>query len=803
MPPGKGTPRRPAGIAAIALGAAVCAALPTPALGAVAPPGSGVLSPRLEELAKPGVRDAPPTQQARELGLPADGPGSLLRAGNRVLVEARFDHGAAAAVEGLRAEDAAIVNVSRSYQTVTVAATPDELSQLQRVPRLAVAREVLTPITAASTCPSGAVVSEGEQQLRAGEAGGEARQVFGVDGSGVTVGILSDSFDRATESVAGGEIATHAADDVETGDLPGSTNPCGQTTPVDVLDDSETEGADEGRAMAQIVHDIAPGADLAFATAFAGETAFAENIEKLAKPTGEGGAEASVIADDVAYFEEPFFQEGPVGVAASKVTKERGVSYFSSAGNNNPIDGSGRAIGSWEAPQFRDAGSCPAAVVALSEEFETFEGFGLEASHCMDFNPGAGTDTTFGIAVSAGATLLADLQWAEPWEGAGTDLDAFLIGPEGEVVAGSIDDNVGEGRPFELVGWENETGAPAHVQLVINRYAGGDPRLKIALLQNGGGVSETEYRESSGGDVVGPTIFGHNGGEDVTSMAAIRYDATTEPERYSSRGPVTHYFGPVTGGSTPAAPLPEPQVLSKPDLTATDCGATTFFAFETGGRWRFCGTSAAAPHAAAVAALMLDKVPGAEPSEVHAALVESAAPIGTSGPCAVGAGLVEAVGAVGLLFNGGSGTPPPACEPPESAPWEEIEEEAVVPPPIPVAPVVGSPDSPSRPRAFFRRHPAKVVRTRRRRARVVFRFDASPRPATLLCDVDAGPFHPCPARFVHRFSRGRHAVRVKARNSAGAVGPIAVFRFRVKRVRHGGSTRRVTHRGRVHRVHRL
>jgi Subtilase family len=814
MPPGKGTLRRPAGIAAITLGAIACAAAPASAYAANVPSTSGVLSPRLEELAKPAVSGAPAARQARELGLPREGPGSLLREGNRVLVEARFDEDdVAAGAEDLRSEGAEIVNVSRRYRTVTVAAKPDELAQLQGVRRLTSAREVLAPIAAESPCPSGAVVSEGEQQLHAGEAVGEARQVFGVDGSGVTVGILSDSFNRATESVEGGPIATKQAKDVETGDLPGAANTCsGQSTPVDVLDDSESEGEDEGRAMSQIVHDLAPGADLAFATAFTGEAAFAENIEKLAKPTGEGGAGASVIADDVAYFEEPFFQEGPVGVAVSKVTAEHGVSYFSAAGNDNLIEepepGVQNDIASWEAPAFRDAGSCPSAVAA----FEVEVGFSLHAHHCMDFNPGAGTDTTFGITVSAGATLLDDLQWAEPWEGVNTDLDAFLIGPGGKVVAASWDDNIAEGRPFELIGWENE-GGKAQVQLVINRYAGGSPRLKSALLENGGGVTTTEYPESRGGDIVGPTVFGHGGGEDVTSTGAIRYSTTTAPERYSSRGPVTHYFKPVTGGSTPAEALATPQVLSKPDLTATDCGATTFFAFEVGGKWRFCGTSAAAPHAAAVAALMLDKVPGAEPGEVHAALVESAAPIGASGPCAVGAGLVEAVGAVGLLINHESGTSPAACESPESGPWEEeIEEveETVSPSTSPVAPV-SSPNPPveattrskSRPQASFRRHPGKIVRTRGRKAKVVFRFEANPLPATLLCDVDSGPFHPCPARFAHRFSLGWHTVRVKARDVAGSVGPTAAFRFRVKRVRPGGAgRRRVARRGHVHRSHR-
>ena len=108
--------------------------------------------------------------------------------------------------------------------------------------------------------------SEGDTQL----AAAEARADFGVDGRGVTVGILSDSFDTDPSA------PTRAATDVASGDLPGAANPCGYTDPFSVLDDSlVTEATDEGRGMAQVVHDLAPGARIEFATAFKGEAAFA------------------------------------------------------------------------------------------------------------------------------------------------------------------------------------------------------------------------------------------------------------------------------------------------------------------------------------------------------------------------------------------------------------------------------------------------------------------------------------------------------------------------------------------------
>jgi len=131
--------------------------------------------------------------------------------------------------------------------------------------------------------------------------------------------------------------------------------------------------------MLQIVHDLAPHASLAFATAFKSEESFAQNIERLARPVAAGGAGAQVIVDDVGYFAEPFFQDGPVAAAINKVTAE-GVTYLAAAGNDNLFEGNNE-IASWEAPEYRDSEGCPKAI----EELEGFNG-----DHCMDFDPGPG-----------------------------------------------------------------------------------------------------------------------------------------------------------------------------------------------------------------------------------------------------------------------------------------------------------------------------------------------------------------------------------------------------------------------------
>jgi hypothetical protein len=760
------------------------AALALPS-SAMAMRAAGALSPRLAELAGPGLRDASPQQQARAVGLTVDGLG---RRGKRLLATVRFDHGALAARAELRQAGAQTLAAGGPNQLVTVAATPLQMQAVAKVPGVEGVTLVHSPIAAAATCPSGAIVSEGDVQLKA-EAAREANP--GIDGSGVKVGILSDSFDQATESGQGGAIETHAAEDVESGDLPGP-NGCANASPVEVLSPMSdgSEASDEGRAMTQIVHDLAPGAELAFASAFNGELAFADNIKALAD------AGAKVIADDVFYLEEPFFQDGPVAVAVDEAVEKDDVAYFSAAGNNSLIDKEGHDIASWETPKFRDAGACPPTVRAISA---------LNPFHCLDFNPGLAVDKTFGIEVKPGATLTVDLQWDEPWFGVNTDLDAFLLNAIGNRIAESHEDNTeGSKTPVEILEWENTSSSPRTVQLVVNRFAGGDPRLKFALLENGGGVSATEYPRSSGEDVVGPTIFGHSGAADAISIGAVfrqEIKGKTLLEPYSSAGPVIHDYGPVEG-STPASPIAE-ETISKPDLVATDCVRTTFFADFESGFWRFCGTSAAAPHAAAVAALMLERVPAAESSDVRDALTASATkPSGFGGysACEVGVGLIEAVGALEAVVAKAAGKKP-SCKPPKSevdpeqaqAPGEWGSE---VPPPTPPPSGGGSippttnpeetlpPVTPRPPRTLILQRPLKVIRTTRRRALAVFRFGSNEGDVSFVCRIDGGAFRPCPERLARRFPAGWHLVQVAARNAEGLGDRSpARYRFKVKTIR--------------------
>jgi hypothetical protein len=576
-----------------------------------------------------------PNEQSVRAGLAPSGPGSLsMDANNNPIVEVRVVATSQNVLDELKAHGADILNVSAQYRTVTLAIEPSRLVALSNLASVEYVGEVIRPLTSRDRAPSfnavasapaeivanatcGSVTSEADTQLGAETA----RTQFGVDGTGVKVGVLSDSYARVTSPKS-------AAQDIASGDLPGSGNPCGRTTAVQVVKEDTLAGStDEGRAMLQAVHDLAPGASLAFATANGGEIAFAAQITALQ------AAGATVITDDIGYFNEPFYQDGPIAVAANNA-RAAGAFLTTAAGNDHaPWNG-------YEALAFRPV-ACPAPIPAPGT--------------CHSFN-GAG-DTSYGFTLANNRTANISFQWAEPRFGVTQNFDIFLVNTGTNAVVGqATNNNLASGVPFELISHTNSSGAAESLALFIRQTSGtGTPRLKI-IFPNPGGISNVEYATPTApGDTVGATIYGHVGAAGELAVSATPFNDGTNPESFTSHGPMTFLFGPVNG-TTPASPISP--VTRLPDITATDGGANTFFGNLIGGTFRFFGTSQAAPHAAGVAALMRQKVATATPEQIATALTSTATPM-SGGPAVVGAGRVNAVGALNALAP--TTPPPPTC----------------------------------------------------------------------------------------------------------------------------------------------
>jgi hypothetical protein len=430
-------------------------------------------------------------------------------------------------------------------------------------------------------------VSEGDSAHRADLA----RNSYGIDGAGVTVGVLSDGVDSLVSLVASGDLPAGI------GILPGQAG-----------------SGSEGTAMLEIVHDLAPGASLLFATAFGGQAFFASNILALRN------AGADVIVDDVGYFAEAVFQDDDVASAVDDVVAD-GALYFSAAGNGGNLnDGTS---GVWEG------------------DFNPGQAFNGGVAH--DY--GAGDITN---EVVEDSPSVFTLQWSDALGVSDNDYDLFLTNRRGTVLFGaSTDLQDGAGDPFESIGSGfNDAGR----QLIIVRSPGSQDRY-IHLNANRGRLEH----------VTAGQISGHAAARGAIAAAAVDargksagFDGTESVETFSSDGPRRVFFEADGSAITPGdLSSSGGELRSKPDLAAADCVSTATPGFDP-----FCGTSAAAPHAAAIAALLIERAGGsgvADPSEIDSALRDAARDIEAPGDDRdAGAGIADA-------FDSGGLVPEPEC----------------------------------------------------------------------------------------------------------------------------------------------
>ncbi len=463
----------------------------------------------------------------------------------------------------------------------------------------------------------GKATSQGLGVLRA-----DAVNRMGFDGTGITVGVISDSFDRAKDAT-NYQVATDADQDILNGDLPGPGNPFGHTIPVQVLADASGKDSqlDEGRAMLQIVHDLAPGARLMFHAAGETPETLAAAITSLRSQTAPA---CDVIVDDFGFPEEPFFSDGPAALAAHAATASlllpgHPVVYVSAAGNagDTAYAADFAPVSNADARAGQGAGNLKLDQVPASLTLGGFHNFKMgggkprlaqkvklhgaaEVSFQWDdpFLPGQVTADYNLLVFDQDGNYLADLS--------GTDNNPSL----GTAVE-TVDLPLGSGKDityqFAITRANDGTGLARHLHYVVH---GGDPYIKFMGYNH-------------------PTTFGHSAGAGVIGVAAYAYDRLAEPEAYSSVGPATIYF------DEEGARLATPQVRQQPAVAAVDGVDTSFFPpgpltmtdgspgtdSDKDGLPNFFGTSAAAPHVAAVAALMLQAAGG--PGSLSAAQVQA------------------------------------------------------------------------------------------------------------------------------------------------------------------------------------
>jgi hypothetical protein len=319
--------------------------------------------------------------------------------------------------------------------------------------------------------------------------------------------------------------------------------------------------------MLEIVHDLAPGATLRFSEGFSDKLAFVDSIDCLRD------AGARVIVDDIGFLDEPFFEDGPVSDAVHDAVVA-GVSFHSAAGNSGdthysaPFEGAETADG-------------------------TFHAFA------------AGPDLFDRMDIPPGGTLLCVLQWNDRFGFSANDYDLELWDLKGTPALIDVSENVQSGtqNPLEAVNVRNVSASAAHVGVRVRRESGADRRLKLVCL----GAANLQYRTPAG------SIFGHPSLPDVVAVGAMDVEdfGLNDVEPFSSRGPVDIFF-------------PALEHRDKPDLVAFDGVSTSVCPSAALCFDPFFGTSAAAPHSAAVAALLLSKNACLSPAEVRQKLMAGA-----------------------------------------------------------------------------------------------------------------------------------------------------------------------------------
>ena len=489
-------------------------------------------------------------------------------------------------VRSLGALGAEVTSRNARYRHLGVRARLETLEAIAALPGV----DSIVPesgfITSASRGPgqgaivnTGTVMTQGDVSHRANEA----RANFGVTGSGVKIGVLSDGVGNLAESQATGNLG-----------------------PVTVLAPGT---GNEGTAMLEIIADLAPGAELYFASANGGPASFAQRIHDLR------AAGCDIIVDDVFYFVESAFQDGQIGtsptnggiiIQAVKDVAASGALYFSAAGNSGRFNAG--TSGTWEG-DFTDGG--PASLTQTGR-----------SGRIHDFGSGQLSNR-----IEASGAVFNTLYWADPLGASANDYDLYLVDAAGTTILDAgTNSQTGTQDPYEFV----DAGV-AGARLVVVKVAGASRFLHLST--NRGRLAIATAGQIHGHAATSaPNTFGVAAALACTAAGfggtcTSPFNSGTAVETFSSDGPRRIFYtsdgAPITAGNFSST---GGRVLAKPDITAADGVATSVPSFTM-----FSGTSAAAPHAAAIAALVKSRTAGLTAARVSETLLSTAIDIHSPG----------------------------------------------------------------------------------------------------------------------------------------------------------------------------
>jgi hypothetical protein len=431
-----------------------------------------------------------------------------------------------------------------------------------------------------------------------------ARELFHIDGTGIKIGIISTSFNALSGLEA----------DVKSGDLPGKENPYGKTSDVTLLKDLANTSLfadDEGRATAQILHDIAPGAEIFFHTILEdeGQTSSEVNEDGFAKAVSALMAEGVDIIVDDTPVPAPFFQDGVVAKAVQDATNN-GIAYISAAGNNGNI--------AYES-SFR-----PGNTFSLGDA--TFE--------AHDFDPGEGIDLFQNIKATENGTIISPLlSWDTPIGDNASEYEMFLLNSpelpnENNVLSVSAIPSLSAlDDPLKTLIYEPKKDEPLYL-MIAKRGSDSQQSSTIKWISTANGLDRTTTYEYVDPNSLNRAVYGQANAATSIAVGASDVKNPQDARTYTSRG-----ASPILL-NTDGTRLSSPDLREKPEVVAPDAVETTFSSDTSFNP--FSGTSASAPHVAGAVALMLERVGGKLSSESVRSLLQT-----TSLPITDAAGLAQ------------------------------------------------------------------------------------------------------------------------------------------------------------------
>jgi subtilisin family serine protease len=324
-----------------------------------------------------------------------------------------------------------------------------------------------------------------------------------------------------------------------------------------------------GTACAEIVYDMAPGAQL-YLVSYETEVELAQAVDWL---IAQG---INVISFSIGGFWGRGDGTGPVNDIVAKAA-DAGVLWVNAAGNMAQQHWSG---------QWSDS---------------TVEGV-------LDFAPGHPVNTLLAVE---GDTMIVSLRWDDPFDASCNDYDLYILDPilldYGLPLYSSTDFQNCSNHPIEQITFVAPYTGVYYVA-VLESYSTRSPKFDLFFSPFWCLVDcpMLAYKTTSGSlQIPGDSAR-------ALTVGAVPWNSPNGIEDFSSQGPTTD--GRI-----------------KPDLVAPDSVSTSSYGGYSLFNPGFQGTSASAPHVAGAAALVKQANPSFSPQQIRAYLEGRAVDLGSSG----------------------------------------------------------------------------------------------------------------------------------------------------------------------------